>query len=270
MMIAEDPPIRRVGPGSRLAYIGIRIKRKSNIVFYYFYLTFHNYTVYNYITGSGCWQIRNRYKRWCISRTDQNTTRDLQNVSVEYKHLKNTSNKYRIPPHSMKYVSYSTWNQQTCHTDPNLEISLVSSSENVVFVTCHMSLVFSWFLEKWIFQILLVSFSVTFDTMRGNMVLLQGVPKDLYTYAASRVIVDVFQSHIESLQLLLKSLSATLVPGTSDMYHTRRQTKASGTSTCFLAEIFGRNGPSKLGAVIRRLHRHVYYLPSRFVLSLSI
>ena len=74
-----------------------------------------------------------------------------------------------------------------------------------------MSLVFSWFLEKWIFQILLVSFSVTFDTMRGNMVLLQGVPKDLYTYAASRVIVDVFQSHIESLQLLLKSLSATLV-----------------------------------------------------------
>ena len=58
-------------------------------------------------------------------------------------------------------------------------------------------------------------------------------------------------------------------PGTSDMYHTRRQTKASGNS-CFLAEFFGRNGPSKLGAVIRRLYRHVYYLPSRFVWSLSI
>ena len=69
-----------------------------------------------------------------------------------------------------------------------------------------MSYVPRFFLEKWIFQILLVSFSVTFDTMRGNMVLLQGVPKDLYTYAASRVIVDVFQSHIESLQLLLQGV----------------------------------------------------------------
>ena len=74
----------------------------------------------------------------------------------------------------MTYVTLFETNK--LHTDPNLEtchnalveISLISSSENVVFVTCHMSLIF--FLEKWSFQILLVSFSVTCDTMRGNTV----------------------------------------------------------------------------------------------------
>ena len=61
---------------------------------------------------------------------------------------------------------------QTCHTDLNLEtchnalvqISLVSSSENVVFVTCHMSFVF---LVEWIFQILLVSFTAVLSS-RAN------------------------------------------------------------------------------------------------------
>ena len=49
----------------------------------------------------------------------------------------------------MTYVTLFETNKQTCHTDPNLEtyhnalveISPVSNIENVVFVTCHMSLI---------------------------------------------------------------------------------------------------------------------------------
>ena len=51
--------------------------------------------------------------------------------------------------------------------EETMEAWIVVLGENVVFVTCHMSLDF---LEKLIFQILLVSFSVTCDTMRGNTV----------------------------------------------------------------------------------------------------